>query len=353
MVRRLLPAARRFRQSQESLWLIGLGMLSVAFMLGAVALPEQWPFTAFVVPVVWAMTILSIRTLLVLYAVVAACTTVALAGLGSVTVVRMSSLLVIVVVAVLVLVPVGRGQRLGVTATRGESMLVDLRDRLTAQSALPRLPAGWHAEAVMRSAGGASFSGDFIVSAMTGRGQRLEVVVVDVSGKGVGAGTRSLQLSGAFGGLLGSLPEEDFLPAANAYLLRQEWAEGFATAAHLAVDLETGHFAVRTAGHPPAVQFNASAGRWAVHWTDGPVLGLIDDASYSVHRGKLSSGDVLLVYTDGLVETPRRDIAYGIDKLVGEAERLVKHDFADGAARLVSSVDSTSDDRALLMLHRR
>ncbi|MEJ7689302.1 MAG: PP2C family protein-serine/threonine phosphatase [Nocardioidaceae bacterium] len=245
-----------------------------------------------------------------------------------------------------------RGQRLGVAATRGESMLIDLRDRLATQSRLPRLPSGWHAEAVMRSAGGASFSGDFIVAAKTHQGRMLEVVVVDVSGKGVNAGTRALLLSGAFGGLLGSLPPGDFLPAANEYLMRQEWGEGFATAVHLAVDLKTGEFEVRTAGHPPAVQFHAGAGRWSVHWTEGPVLGLIDAATYTVYSGRMSAGDVLLMYTDGLVETPTRDIAYGIDKLVGEAERLVQHGFVNGASRLVSSVDTESDDRALLLLHR-
>lgn len=205
----------------------------------------------------------------------------------------------------------------------------------------------------MRPAGGASFSGDFIVAAKTRGGRQLEVVVVDVSGKGLEAGTRSLQLSGAFGGLLGSLSPQAFLPAANAYLLRQEWNEGFATAIHVAVNLDSGAFEVRTAGHPPALQFHAGSGRWVVSWTSGPVLGVVPAAEYSVHRGELTSGDALLMYTDGLVEVPSRDIAFGIDKLLGEAERLVTSGFVGGAERLVASVKSETDDRALLLLHRR
>jgi serine phosphatase RsbU (regulator of sigma subunit) len=178
-------------------------------------------------------------------------------------------------------------------------------------------------------------------------------VVVDVSGKGLNAGTRALLLSGAFGGLLGSLPGEEFLPAANEYLLRQEWSEGFATAVHLAIDLTSGEFEVRTAGHPPAVQFHAGSGRWTAHWTEGPVLGLVSNVQFSFYRGRMSSGDALLLYTDGLVETPRREITYGIDKLLGEAEKLVKFGFEGGADRLVRAVDSKADDRALFMLHRR
>ena len=70
---------------------------------------------------------------------------------------------------------------------------------------------------------------------------RLELVVVDVSGKGEEAGTRALLLSGAFGGLLGSpAAREEFLGAANAYLIRQDWHEGFATAVHVSLDLFTG-----------------------------------------------------------------------------------------------------------------
>jgi serine phosphatase RsbU (regulator of sigma subunit) len=231
-------------------------------------------------------------------------------------------------------------------------MLVDLRDRLRAQSELPSLPRGWYAEAVMRSAGGASFAGDFIVAAKTADDRVLEVAVVDVSGKGLDAGTRALLLSGAFGGLLGSLPQEKFLPAANAYLLRQQWGEGFATAIHLVLDLGTGDFHVRSAGHPPAVQFHAGSGRWETLSSEGPVLGLIDEAQFAACSGRLSPGDALMLYTDGLVETPQRDISLGIDKLLGEAERLVTHGFEQGASRLIDRVESANDDRALLLIHR-
>lgn len=344
--------ARRIRHNQETTWLTLLTALSLLLMAGSAAFPQYWPVTSYVVPVVWGMNVLSIRQMLLLYIVVGFCLAVSLAGDRDMSVGRLGGIAVVGIVAAIVMFHAVRGQRLGVAATRGESMLIDLRDRLATQSRLPGLPSGWHAEAVMRSAGGASFSGDFIVAAKTHQGRMLEVVVVDVSGKGVNAGTRALLLSGAFGGLLGSLPPGDFLPAANEYLMRQEWGEGFATAVHLAVDLKTGEFEVRTAGHPPAVQFHAGAGRWSVHWTEGPVLGLIDAATYTVYSGRMSAGDVLLMYTDGLVETPTRDIAYGIDKLVGEAERLVQHGFVNGASRLVSSVDTESDDRALLLLHR-
>ncbi len=342
----------RLMRETESTWLVALSAGSLLIMVGQAAFSEWWPLSAYVIPIVLAMTVLSTSRLLILYVVIAVCVTTSAASV-SLSNLRWAGITVVFTVAMIVLWHAHYRQRLGVASTRGETMLIDLRDRLASQSQLPTLPRGWHAEAVMRSAGGASFAGDFIVAATTHSEGFLEVVVVDVSGKGVGAGSRALLLSGAFGGLLGSLPQQEFLSAANEYLLRQEWSEGFATAVHLAVNLRSGEFEVRTAGHPPAVQFHAGSGRWVVHWTEGPVLGLVRDAAYTTYQGRMMPGDALLLYTDGLVETPQRDITFGIDKLLGEAERLVQEGFVHGADRLVASVDSESDDRALMLLHRR
>lgn len=263
----------------------------------------------------------------------------------------------VAVVAIVAVIAHGMARsraRLGVQGTMGESMLVDLRDRLAAHGELPPLPRGWQIEVVQRSGGRTSFSGDFVVSARQPNGIMLELAVVDVSGKGHDAGSRALQLSGAFGGLLGSLPPAEFLAAANAYLLRQRWPEGFATAIHLVIDLTSGHFEVRSAGHPPAIRFRAGSGLWETLDAGGGLLGVLEKDSYDPVAGELASGDAMLLYTDGVVEAPRRELADGIDKLAGEAERLVAQSgFRDGARKLIDAVASSdADDRALVLLWR-
>ncbi|MDX6273855.1 MAG: hypothetical protein QOJ92_1065 [Frankiales bacterium] len=242
----------------------------------------------------------------------------------------------------------------GVQGLRGDTMLVDLRDRLQAHGSMPDLPAGWMSEVVIRSASRASsFSGDFLVAATDHDRRILEIALVDVSGKGVEAGTRALLLSGALGGLLGSVPPEEFLPAANSYLLRQQWNEGFATAVHLVVDLETGQYLLDSAGHPPAAHFEAGSGRWRLAAVEGTVLGLEPKPTYVADRGVMRPGDAVLLYTDGVVETPGRDLAVGIDKLLGEAERLIARGFGGGARWLVEKASpSKSDDRAVVLIHR-
>ena len=342
-------AARRVR-SHDAQAVVLLGLLCLT--LGALVLSvsqDQWvPIASFGIPLLLGSLLLELRPFALLLAVQAACIAGALAAVG-VTVLRLSVVAVLVVSALIMTVAVWRN-RLG---PMGESMLIDLRDRLRSQSELPDLPPDWSAQAVMRSAGGAQFAGDFVVAAKTQHGAALEVVVVDVSGKGLAAGTRALLLSGAFGGLLGALPPEQFLPAANGYLLRQEWSEGFATAAHLSLSLTTGQFQLRTAGHPPGAQLHAGSGRWQVHNSSGPALGLVEDAEFVPVTGQLQHGDALMLFTDGLVETVERDFTLGIDKLLGEAERMVRQGFADGARRLLDRLDSSADDRALIFLHRR
>ena len=244
--------------------------------------------------------------------------------------------------------------RLGVQGSRGESMFVDLRDRLRAFGELPDLPGGWHAETAVESAYGQSFSGDFVVATRSADGRWFEVVLVDVSGKGVQAGTRSLLLSGALGGLLGEQEPNRFLTAANNYLLRQNWDEGFATAVHVSIDLATGDYTIGSAGHPPAVQFNNGSGRWEVLGeAAGPLLGVIDNATYVRSYRRLGRGDALVLYTDGVVESRFRDLTVGVDRMLGAAERLVRGGFAGGAKRLCASARAgETDDRAVVMIWR-
>ena len=249
-------------------------------------------------------------------------------------------------------------KELGVQGLRGDQMLVDLRDRIRAQGKLPDLGEGWASSVVLKPAGGSSFGGDFVVSACDGDRKMLEVALVDVSGKGIDAGTRALLLSGAFGGLLGSVPRERFLPACNAYMRRGPSTEGFVTAVHLSLDLTSGEYVIDSAGHPPAVHYDGASGRWRLTQAHGIVLGVVGDlsaVSTGSERGVLQRGDALMLYTDGMVESPGRDIDAGTDRLLGEAERMVSTGFKTGAPALVAAMQREmggADDCALVLIWR-
>jgi stage II sporulation SpoE-like protein len=246
--------------------------------------------------------------------------------------------------------------KLGTRGRRAERMMIELRDRIRAQGTLPDLGDGWGSIVVLRPAGGSSFGGDFVVSHSDGKS--LEVALVDVSGKGMDAATRALLLSGAFGGVLGSVPREKFLSACNAYMRRGNVPEGFVTAVHLALDLQSGEYVLSSAGHPPAAQFDGSTGRWRLSTARGIVLGVVPDlagAPEAPEEGVLRRGDAIMLYTDGLVEAPGQDIDDGIGLLLGEAERMVVTGYKTGAPELVTAMQRTigsGDDCALVLIWR-
>ncbi|MFE9254620.1 PP2C family protein-serine/threonine phosphatase [Streptomyces sp. NPDC006879] len=340
-------------------WIAFAGLLLAipALTCGTLTMPVWIPPAALVLPIVAGGLLLRPASLLGLYAASAIALIVESLVLGPYTEgparVTPGTVLVVAACGFFGLLIAQFRSRVGVPWRRGGTMLFDLRERIRVQSKLPTLPRGWHREMALRPAGGQSFSGDFVVAARTHAGRTLEVVLTDVSGKGMDAGSRALLLSGAFGGLLGSLPPHEFLPAANGYLLRQDWEEGFATSIHLVLDLDSGDYELFSAGHLPALQLSAGAGRWEEKVGHGPLLGVYDGAEFDAVKGSLGPGDVLMLYTDGLVETADRDISEGVDRLTGEAERHIATGFEGAAWHLIEKVaKDVNDDRALLLIRR-
>lgn len=350
---RTRPWSRRLAQSQ--LFLLGvLSLATFAFALLGVNYPKWFPTASVTLWMLLGGFVLRLRALIA-YFIVLSLSVWAMWEYRDTAPPSEGVLVTLAITAVLVIGYARSRERVGLQGTLGESMLVDLRDRLAQQGYLPEpLPAGWHVDTVLRSAYGDSFSGDFVVGSLDESGRRLDITLVDVSGKGLGAGTRALMLSGAFGGLIGALEPGQFLPTANRYLLRQRWPEGFVTGVHVSIDIRTGETAVAGAGHPPAVHYQRGTGRWTILDGDqGPVLGVIDGAGFPAQRITLRPGDALMLYTDGLVESPRLDVGSGIDRLVGQAERAMTRGFRGGAARIMDGVRSgESDDRALVLIWR-
>ncbi|MFG2339022.1 PP2C family protein-serine/threonine phosphatase [Streptomyces yangpuensis] len=355
----LRKSAVDYFRGDASDWLAFVGLLLTvpAIACGTLMLPVWFSPAALVLPIVAGGLLLRPASLLALYAASAAALIVEALVLGPYTQgparVTPGTVLVVAACGFFGLVIAQFRSRVGVPWRRGGTMLFDLRERIRVQSKLPALPRGWHREMALRPAGGQSFSGDFVVAARTNGGRTLEIVLTDVSGKGMEAGSRALLLSGAFGGLLGALPPHGFLPAANGYLLRQDWDEGFATSIHLVLDLDTGDYELLSAGHLPALQLCAGTGRWQEKSGEGPLLGVYDGAEFTPVRGNLRRGDVLMLFTDGLVETADREISEGIDRLTGEADRYVSAGWEGAAWHLIEKVaKDVNDDRALLLIRR-
>lgn len=326
-------------------------VLTAGVLSGTLTLRDWFPPSMLLIVELLGAFLLRLRGMVVLCAAVLG--SLAALVLGDVADFTPGVLAVQVVAAVAVLAFVRNRERRGLQGASSDIMLVDLRDRLEAQGRIPHVPAGWRVETALRAAYAEAFSGDFVVAHRDVPHDCLEVALVDVSGKGQEAGVRSLLLSGAFGGLLGAMPREQFLPAANAYLLAQHWPEGFATAVHLTLALDSGEFWVSTAGHPPALHLRAGSGAVDVlAEAPSPALGILAGATYITRHGRLDRGDVLMLYTDGLVESPAIAIDQGIDRLRGVLANVVGTGRGGADAVLAGVRAGAEDDRAIVLVAR-
>lgn len=328
--------------------------LSTAIALSSLMSYNAFPAASFVIPILLGSLALRYRPLLALVSFTVLCIagTVTKESVNTgMTPGRISTLIVMVIVVLIVLFDSSR-RRSGLPGPLGEAMLVDLRDRLQAQGVVPQLPTGWTSQSAMLSAGGVKFAGDFLVANLSDDESTLEMVLVDVCGKGVSAGTQSLHFAGALGGLIGALPPLGLFAAGNDFLLRQDWDEGFATAVHVLIDLRTGAYSVINAGHPPALRWDAVAKEWTVDGARGTALGITKRAEFHQTTGELAPGDALMFYTDGVVESRMKEFTVGIEWLRGVAASIVSAGFDQAPRRILAQVESGDDDRAVLIVHR-
>jgi serine phosphatase RsbU (regulator of sigma subunit) len=253
--------------------------------------------------------------------------------------------------------------RLGLRQVSAETVLGLIRDRALVQARVPSVPPGWTVDIQQRPAHGAVLSGDFVANRLvrtgTGNdaGQVLHLAVIDVAGCGITAGPRALLLSGAVGGLLGSVPAEQFLAAVNDYLARQQGSVGLASAVYVQLDLDSGEYRVRVAGHPPALHYRPGTPcRWRTSAAAGTVLGALPTVTGVLDHDVLQPGEALFLYTDGVVEDRAAGLEDGIRRLMGSVEALAAERPAGTglAGLLIDQVPSTlKDDRTLVVIQRQ
>ena len=150
--------------------------------------------------------------------------------------------------------------------------------------------------------------------------QRTYLAVGDIVGHGLAAVEDMAQLRGAARTLAyrGQSPAQvlaDLNGFADDVLHSQ-----FATVVLAVIDHAARTLTYSSAGHPPGFLRKARTGQ-VIRLADanGPVLGPIADATFDDGVISVDSGDVLVMYTDGLVERPDLPIGSGISA----AERLI------------------------------
>ena len=148
--------------------------------------------------------------------------------------------------------------------------------------------------------------------------EHLCVMVGDVSGKGVPAAL-FMMVSRI---LLRTMVKDmnsvaDAFNSANFGLARRNKSDMFVTVWMGIVDLRTGHVEYASAGHNPPVVRHSDGSIDFVQCKPGLVMAAMEDTVYKTHSFDLKPGDMLFLYTDGVVEaTNARDELFGEQRLV-------------------------------------
>jgi sigma-B regulation protein RsbU (phosphoserine phosphatase) len=211
-------------------------------------------------------------------------------------------------------------------AERG-SLRQEVLDASATQKRL--LPQASPAIAGLDSAGACrparELGGDFYDFAFLGA-DRLGIAVGDVSGKGLFAGLlmASLQARVQSAARGSSRSLGDVAAEWNRSLHAATADNRYATLFYGVWEREGGTLRFVNAGHPPPLLIRsgtAGARRPAAERLEptGTVLGLLPEATYRERSARLAPGDILLLYTDGLVEARRGDDEFGEQRLAAVA----------------------------------
>ncbi len=130
----------------------------------------------------------------------------------------------------------------------------------------------------------------------------------------------------------------------------------FASCLYLRLDPDRGRAVMARAGHPPPLLRRPDGRVRVLDLAGGPLLGIADSATYPTTEVDLAPGSVLVLYTDGLIESPGVDIEDALAALgrrLAEAGDLPLDELADELVRHSVATRERIDDVALLLLRAR
>ena len=150
-------------------------------------------------------------------------------------------------------------------------------------------------------------------------GDRLGVIVADVSGKGIGAAILMANIQGLVNAYTYGRSEikiKSAISNINEVLIESTDPEKFVTMFCAILDTKTGKLTYTNAGHNYPFIYRAGTKKPRALHVGGMILGMIKGTNYAEGKAQLKTGDILVLYSDGMTE------AHDADGNLFGAERL-------------------------------
>jgi serine phosphatase RsbU (regulator of sigma subunit) len=186
--------------------------------------------------------------------------------------------------------------------------------------------------------------------------ERFGLVVGDVSGKGISAALLSTTIAYLLPGFFPLADPTQALLSLNAALRERLPPHAFVTLVLAIIDQAAGKLYLWSAGHPPALLWDASEGSVREAQVYNPVLGILPAVQCHPEEWSLETGDVLVLFSDGLVEVQNaeRDLfrsSRAADVLASNAGRAAG-EIADALVEAGKAWGPLSDDLTLVVCKR-
>jgi serine phosphatase RsbU (regulator of sigma subunit) len=162
--------------------------------------------------------------------------------------------------------------------------------------------------------------GDFFTLEKTSGG--IIFALGDICGKGLAAGMWTTYLVGLVGAQTAASPEpQAIVTGVNRELCHMSPGAPLASLFLATLDSTTGRLDYCSAGHPPAFLLRAD-GQLESLSEGGTLLGVVPEASFARGRVELRAGDVMLAYSDGILEARNNaDQEFGYERLEAQLRR--------------------------------
>lgn len=189
--------------------------------------------------------------------------------------------------------------------------------------------------------------------------EELGIVVADVSGEGVPAAL----IMAAFRALLRTGARDEPDPARLGQTLNRLLPDftarvDFVTAVYGVLEPSSGRFTYANCGHNPPMLFLVDGGVKSLK-SSGPGLSVLEDVDYHAHEVIIGPGDLLLLYTDGVVEMATEEGEdFGVERLghlVRRSRNLPVPAIIEGIVQetqAFSGLHSFQDDFTLVIIRR-
>jgi PAS domain S-box-containing protein len=243
-------------------------------------------------------------------------------------------------------------------AERAARRVADVLQRSLLPPHLPEIPGVELGAAYRAGSEGSVVGGDFYDVFALGGG-RWGIAIGDVRGKGPDAASLTALVRYAIRtAAVREASPSAVLAVVNEALLRDTPEEDFCTAIYATLDVGSGAPVLElTVGGHPLPLLACAEGGVTTAGRAGTLLGAVASPELHDHEITLAPGDLLLLYTDGVIEAQTRQGRLGVDGLGALLAWCARLDAGAVARRIEALVDPpsrrVSDDVALLVVRAR